>query len=108
MSKVSDTINGWADEVDALDTRLGLSEFEARVMAYIDSVKDSAQAKLEEYIALNSIEPVDPSTTIAWAAIQYAHAMQVIIQVTKEITDLTSAVGHLTSAIANKASQLGE
>ena len=106
MSKASDTINAWADEVDNISTSQMLAEFEAKVMTYVNSMKQSAMEKLAEYEALNAVKPVDPSTTMAWALLQYAQALKVIAQTTAEITAMTAAITNLSTAIANKASEL--
>jgi len=106
MSQASDTINGWAAEVNNITTPDMLAAFEAKVMAYVNDMKSAAMAKLATYEALNSVQPTTPATTMAWAALQYAHAIQVIAQTTTEIAAMTTAITNLSTAIANKASEL--
>ena len=106
MSKTSDTINGWATEVNNISTSQMLSEFESKVMTYVNGMKQAAMEKLAAYEALNAVKPVDPSTTMAWALLQYAQAVKVIAQTTADIAELTTAITNLSTAIANKASEL--
>ena len=107
MSQIADTLNDWAEEVNNFSDAVALQAFEVRVMAYANAAKESIQDKINEYTILNATEPTDPGSTMAWAALQYAQAIQTITAATAEVGNLTNAIANLTAAIAAKAAVLG-